>query len=82
MDFLCFRDGLPVFADYGLLGLRVNFFNLPLDYVGGRCKYLDRFLVGLYMAVKFLFPLLVAFDKRTALHGDQHGVVKAVIMEL
>ena len=33
------------------------------------------------MAVKFLFPLLEAFHECTALHGDQHGIVKAVIVE-
>ena len=33
------------------------------------------------MAVKFLFPLFIAFHKIAALHGDKDCIVKAVIME-
>ena len=52
-----------------------------LDGKRGRCKYLDSFFSGLYMAVKFLFPLFIAFHKIAALHGDKDCIVKAVIME-
>ena len=81
MDFLFLGNGFPVLIENRLLRVRVDFFHLFLNGKRGRCKYFDSFFSGLYMAVKFLFPLFIAFHKIAALHGDKDCIVKAVIME-
>ena len=82
MDFLFLGNGFPVLIENRLLGVRVDFFHLFLNGKRGRCKYLDSFFSGLYMALKFLFPLLIAFHKVATLHGDKDCIVKAVIVKL
>ena len=82
LDFLFLGNGFPVLIENRLLGVRVDFFHLFLNGKRGRCKYLDSFFSGLYMAVKFLFPLLIAFHKVATLHGDKDCIVKAVIVKL
>ena len=63
------------------LALFVPLFHLLLDLVGRRSKNLDAFFAFLYGAVERVFPLVEARHQLSALHGDQQGVVEAVIVE-
>ena len=68
MDFLFLGNGFPVLIENRLLRVRV-------DFKGRGRNYLDSFFPRLYMAVKFLFPLFIAFYKVAALHGDKDCIV-------
>ena len=80
-DLLFLHDGLSVRTDHRLpcLGIELLYFLLYLER--GRGNDLDAFFAGLYMALKLLFPLGIAFYQRPALHGDQDRIVEAVIVE-
>ena len=75
MDFLFLGNGFPVLIENRLLRVRVDFFHLFLNGKGRGRNYLDSFFPRLYMAVKFLFPLFIAFYKVAALHGDKDCIV-------
>ena len=84
MDFLCFRDGLPVFADHRLSRLRVFLLYLLPDFIRRRDKYAYAFFPAHYVPSKVIFPCVKSGDKGSVglLHGDQQRIVEAVIMEL
>jgi len=63
------------------LTLFVQLFRFLLDLVGRRSKNLDAFFAFLYGAVERVFPLVEARHQLPALHGDQQGIVEAVIVE-
>jgi len=63
------------------LALFVPLFHLLLDLVGRRSKNLDAFFALFHGAVERVFPLVEARHQLSALHGDQQGVVEAVIVE-
>ena len=63
------------------LALFVQLFHLLLDLVGRRSKNLDAFFAFLYGAVERVIPLVEACHQLSALHGDQQGVIEAVIVE-
>ena len=63
------------------LTLFVQLFHLLLDLVRRRSKDFDAFFAFLYGAVERVFPLVEARHQLSALHGDQQGVVEAVIVE-
>ena len=63
------------------LALFVQLFHLLLDLVRRRSQNLDAFFAFLYGAVERVFPLVEARHQLPALHGDQQGVVEAVIVE-
>ena len=71
---------LTVFVQNGL-ALFVQLFHLLLDLVRRRSKDFDAFFAFLYGAVERVFPLVEARHQLPALHGDQQGVVEAVIVE-
>ena len=75
-----FGQRLAVLAQ-NRLTLLVQLFHLLLDLVGCRSKNLDAFFAFLYGAVERVFPLVEARHQLPALHGDQQGVVEAVIVE-
>ena len=71
---------LAVFVQNGL-ALFVQFFRFLLDLVGRGSKNLDAFFAFLYGTVERVFPLVEARHQLSALHGDQQGVIEAVIVE-
>ena len=83
-DLLFLGDGLSVPADHGLLGLRVDFLRFLLDFERRRGDNLNAFFAFFDVALKLVFPSGKARDKGSVglLHGDQEGVVEAVIMKL
>ena len=83
-DLLFLGDGLSVPADHGLLGLRVDFLRFLLDFERRRGDNLNAFFAFFDIALKLVFPSGKARDQGSIglLHGDQEGVVEAVIMKL
>ena len=77
---LFFRQRLAVLVQ-NRLALFVQLFHLLLDLVRRRSKDFDAFFAFLYGAVERVFPLVEARHQLAALHGDQQGVVEAVIVE-
>ena len=75
-----FRQRLAVLVQ-NRLALFVQLFHLLLDLVRRRSKDFDAFFAFLYGAVERVFPLVEARHQLAALHGDQQGVVEAVIVE-
>jgi len=63
------------------LALFVQLFHLLLDLVRRRGQNFDAFFAFLYGAVERVFPLVEAGHQLPALHGDQQGVVEAIIVE-
>ena len=63
------------------LALFVQLFHLLLDLVRRRSKDFDAFFALFHGAVERVFPLVEARHQLPALHGDQQGVVEAVIVE-
>jgi len=63
------------------LTLLVQLFHLLLDLVGCRSKNLDAFFALFHGAVERVFPLVEARHQLSALHGNQQGIVEAVIMK-
>ena len=76
-----FRQRLAVLVQ-NRLALFVQLFHLLLDLVGRRSKDFDAFFAFLYGAVERVFPLVETRHQLSALHGDQQGVVEAVIVKL
>ena len=83
-DLLFLGDGLSVPADHGLLGLRVDFLRFLLDFERRRGDNLNAFFAFFDVALKLVFPSGKARDQGSVglLHGNQEGVVEAVIMKL
>ena len=83
-DLLFLGDGLSVPADHGLLGLRVDFLRFLLDFERRRGDNLNAFFAFFDVALKLVFPSGKARDQGSIglLHGNQEGVVEAVIMKL
>ena len=83
-DLLFLGDGLSVPADHGLLGLRVDFLRFLLDFERRRGDNLNAFFAFFDIALKLVFPSGKARDQGSIglLHGNQEGVVEAVIMKL
>ena len=77
---LFFRQRLAVFVQNGL-ALFVQFFRFLLDLVGRGSKNLDALFALFHGAMERVFPLVEARHQLSALHGDQQGVVEAVIVE-
>ena len=77
---LFFRQRLAVLVQ-NRLALFVQLFHLLLDLVGRRGKDFDAFFALFHGAVERVFPLVEARHQLSALHGDQQGVVEAVIVE-
>ena len=75
-----FRQRLAVFVQ-NRLALFVKLFHLLLDLVRRRSKDFDTFFAFLHGAVKRILPLVETRHQLPALHGDQQGVVEAVIMK-
>ena len=75
-----FRQRLAVLVQ-NRLTLLVPLFHLLLDLVGCRSKNLDAFFALFHGAVERVLPLVEARHQLPALHGDQQGVVEAVIVE-
>ena len=75
-----FRQRLAVLVQ-NRLALFVQLFHLLLDLVRRRSKDFDAFFAFLYGAVERVLPLVEACHQLPALHGDQQGVVEAVIVE-
>ena len=63
------------------LTLFVPLFHLLLDLVRRRGQNFDAFFALFHGAVECVFPLVEARHQLSALHGDQQGVVEAVIVE-
>ena len=80
LDFFLLGDGVPVLV-LDRLALFVQLRHFLFHLIGGWGKYLDAFLALFDVAVKFIPPLVVARHKLPALHGNEDGVVKAVIVE-
>ena len=78
---LFFRQRLAVLVQ-NRLALFVQLFHLLLDLVRRRSKNLDAFFALFHSAVERTFPLVEARHQLPALHGDQQGVVEAVIVKL
>ena len=83
-DLLFLGDGLSVLADHGLLGLRVDFLRFLLDFERRRGDNFYPFFAFFDIALKLVFPSGKARDQGSIglLHGNQEGVVEAVIMKL
>ena len=83
LDFLCFRDGLPVAPDHRFSRLRVFLLYLLPDFVRRRGKDTDALFPAHYVPSKVIFPCVKSGDKGSVglLHGDQQRIVEAVIME-
>ena len=83
-DLLFLGDGLSVPADHGLLGLRVDFLRFLLDFERRRGDNFYPFFAFFDIALKLVFPSGKARDQGSIglLHGNQEGVVEAVIMKL
>ena len=77
---LFFRQRLAVLVQ-NRLALFVQLFHLLLHLIRRRGKDFDTFFAFLYGAVERVFPLVEAGHQLPALHGDQQGVVEAVIVE-
>ena len=75
-----FRQRLAVLVQ-NRLALFVQLFHLLLDLVRRRSKDFDAFFALFHGAVERVFPLVEARHQLPALHGDQQGVVEAVIVE-
>ena len=75
-----FRQRLAVLVQ-NRLALFVQLFHLLLDLVRRRSKDFDAFFALFHGAVKRVFPLVEARHQLPALHGNQQGVVEAVIVE-
>ena len=75
-----FRQRLAVLVQ-NRLALFVQLFHLLLHLVRRRSKNLDAFFALFHGAVECVFPLVEARHQLSALHGDQQGVVEAVIVE-
>ena len=82
-DFLFLGDGLPVFADNGLLGMRVDFLHFLFDFERRWGNDFDTLLSFHHVSPKVIFPSGKARHKGSVrlLHGDKDGVSEAVIME-
>ena len=63
------------------LALFVQLFHLLLHLIRRRGKDFDALFAFLHSAVECVFPLVKARHQLPALHGDQQGVVEAVIVE-
>ena len=63
------------------LALFVQLFHLLLDLVRRGGKDFDALFALFHSAVERIFPLVEARHQLPALHGDQQGVVEAVIVE-
>ena len=77
---LFFRQRLSVLAQ-NRLALFVQLFHLLLDLVRRRSKDFNALFALFYGAVECAFPLVEACHQLPALHGDQQGVIEAVIVE-
>ena len=77
---LFFRQWLAVLVQ-NRLALFVQLFHLLLHLIRRRGKDFDAFFAFLHGAVERVFPLVEAGHQLPALHGDQQGVVEAVIVE-
>lgn len=77
---LFFRQRLSILIQ-NRLALFVQLFHLLFDLVGRRGKDFDAFFALFHGAVERVFPLVEARHQLSALHGDQQGVVEAVIVE-
>ena len=77
---LFFGQRLAVLAQ-NRLALFVQLFHLLLDLVGRGSKNLDALFALFHGTVKRVFPLVEARHQLPALHGNQQGVVEAVIVE-
>ena len=77
---LFFRQRLSILIQ-NRLALFVQLFHLLLDLVRCRGQNFDAFFAFLYSAVERVFPLVETRHQLSALHGDQQGVVEAVIVE-
>jgi len=71
---------LTVFVQNGL-ALFVQLFRFLLNLVGRGSKNLDALFALFHGAVERVFPLVEARHQLSALHGDQQGVVEAIIVE-
>jgi len=71
---------LTVFVQNGL-ALFVQFFSFLLDLVGRGSKNLDALFALFHGAMKRILPLVETRHQLPALHGNQQGVVEAVIVE-
>ena len=80
LDFFLLGDRVAVLVP-DRLALFVQLRHFLFHLVGGRGKNLDAFLALFDIAVKFIPPLVVARHKLAALHGNEDGVVEAVIVE-
>ena len=78
---LFFRQWLAVLVQ-NRLALFVQLFHLLLHLIRRRGKDFDAFFAFLHGAVERVFPLVEARHQLSALHGDQQGVVEAVIVKL
>ena len=78
---LFFRQRLAVLVQ-NRLALFVQLFHLLLHLIRRRGKDFDTFFAFLHGAVERVFPLVEARHQLAALHGDQQGIVEAVIVEL
>ena len=77
---LFFRQRLAVLVQ-NRLALFVQLFHLLFDLVRRRGKDFDTFFALFHGAVERVFPLVKARHQLSALHGNQQGVVEAVIVE-
>ena len=77
---LFFRQRLSILIQ-NRLALFVQLFHLLLDLVGRGSKNLDALFALFHGTVERVFPLVEAGHQLSALHGDQQGVVEAVIVE-
>ena len=75
-----FRQRLAVLVQ-NRLALFVQLFHLLLDLVRRGGKDFDALFALFHGAVERVFPLVEARHQLSALHGDQQGVVEAVIVE-
>ena len=75
-----FRQRLSILIQ-NRLALFVQLFHLLLDLVRRRSQNLDALFALFHGAVERVFPLVEARHQLAALHGDQQGVVEAVIVE-
>ena len=77
---LFFRQRLSILIQ-NRLALFVQLFHLLLHLVRRRSKNLDAFFALFHSAVECVFPLVKARHQLPALHGNQQGVVEAIIVE-
>ena len=83
-DFFFLGDGLPVPANNGALRFGVDFLHFLFHLERRRGNDTDTLFPPFDVAPELVFPRVKARDKGSVrlLHGDQNGVVEAVIMKL